>query len=176
MEQFFAQWGPTSSMFWVRALWALVAWLLALWVANVARRGTTRAMLRAGTPPNARLFLERVAQLGVLIVGAILALGILGLDVTALTASLGLATIAISVSLQDILRSLLTGLYLLVEHPFQVGDMVEVAGQTGVIEDVGVRATILRNTNGDRVIIPNLTMFTSPIVQKNVVKGEPSSP
>ncbi len=158
-------------MFWVRALWAVAAWLLAVWAASVARHGTARAVLRAGAPPNARLFLERIAQLGVLVLGAILALGILGLDVTALTASVGLATIAISVSLQDILRSLLTGLYLLVEHPFQVGDTVEVAGQAGVIEDVGVRATILRNANGDRVIVPNLTMFTSTIVQKNVVKG-----
>jgi small-conductance mechanosensitive channel len=173
MEQFFAQWGPTSAMFWVRALWALAAWLLAVWAANVARHGSARALLRAGAPPNVRLFLERMAQLGVLIVGAILALSILGLDITALAASLGLVTIALSVSLQDILRSMLTGLYLLVEHPFQVGDTVEVAGQTGVIEDVGVRATILRNVNGDRVIIPNLTMFTSTIVQKNVVKGSP---
>jgi small-conductance mechanosensitive channel len=173
MEQFFAQWGPTSSMFWVRALWAVAAWLLAVWVANVARHGTGRAMLRAGAPPNARLFLERIAQLGVLVLGAILALGILGLDVTALTAFIGLATIALSVSLQDILRGLVTGLYLLIEHPFQVGDTVEVAGQTGVIEDVGVRATILRNAQGDRVIVPNLTMFTSTIVQKNVVKGNP---
>lgn len=173
MEPFFAQWGPASSTFWVRALWALAVFVLALSVASVARNGTGRAIVRAGAPPNARLFLERIAQLGVLLVGAILSLGILGLDITALTASVGLATIAISVSLQDILRSLFTGLYLLVEHPFQVGDTVEVAGQTGVIEDVGVRATILRNASGDRVIIPNLTMFTSTIVQKQVVKGNP---
>ncbi len=173
MEPFFAQWGPVSPMFWVRALWAIAAWLLAVWVANVAQHGTARAVLRAGVPPNARLLLERITQLGVLLLGAVLALALLGLDVTALTASIGLATIAISVSLQDILRSLLTGLYLLVEHPFQVGDTVEVAGHSGVIEDVGVRATILRNSNGDRVIVPNLVMFTSPIVQKNVVKGNP---
>ncbi len=171
MEPFIAQWGPTSSMFWVRALWALATLLIAVWASNIARRGTTRAVLRAGAPPNARLFLERIAQLGVLLLGAMVALSLLGVDLTALTAFVGLATIALSVSLQDILRGLLTGLYLLVEHPFQVGDTVEVAGQTGVIEDVGVRATILRNANGDRVIIPNLTIFTGTIVQKNIVKG-----
>ncbi len=166
MEQLFALWGPTSALFWVRAIWALVTLAVLAPVAQGARRGTRRALLRVRARPNAILFLERVAHLGILALGAVLALAVLGVDLAALTALVGLATIALSLSLQDIARSLIAGLYLLIEQPFQVGDTVEVGGQTGVIEDVGLRTTILRNTAGDRVVIPNLVVFTGVIIQK----------
>ncbi len=173
MEQFFSQWGPTAPMFWVRVLWAVAVFVVAFWAANAARRAVGRAVLRTQAPPNVRLFLERMTQLGVLIVGALFAFAILGLDITALASFLGLVSVALSLSLQDILRGMVTGLYLLIERPFQVGDTVEVTGKTGVVEDVGVRATVLRDANGDSVIVPNLTVFTSTIVKKNLFKGNP---
>ncbi len=168
MDQLFALWGPTSSMFWVRAVWASAIFLVMVWLADIGRRGSRRALGRTRAHLNAIIFVARVTQLGILALGVVLALAILGVDLPALTAFVGLATIALSVSLQDIVRGLLAGLYLLIERPFDVGDTVDVGGQQGVIEDVRVRTTILRNTAGDRVIIPNLVMLTSTIVQKQV--------
>ena len=118
------------------------------------------------------VFVARVAQLGILTLGVVLALAIIGVDLPALTALVGLLTIALSLSLQDIIRGLLAGLYLLIERPFQVGDTVDVGGQQGVIEDVTMRTTILRSTSGDRVIVPNLVMFTTTIVHRQI--KEPS--
>jgi small-conductance mechanosensitive channel len=117
-----------------------------------------------------------VTQLGILILGVLLALAILGIDLPALTAFVGLITIALSLSLQDIARSLLAGLYLLIERPFDVGDTVDVGGQQGVIEDVSMRTTILRSSSGDRVIVPNLVMFTSVIVQKKLARNSAETP
>lgn len=176
MDQVFSLWGPASPLFWVRAVWALVILLMMLWSARVGRRGTQRALLRTRAHPNAALFVARVTQLAILSLGIVLALAILGIDLPALTALVGLATIALSVSLQDIVRGLLAGLYLLIERPFQVGDTVDVGGQQGVIQDVSMRTTVLRNSNGDRVIVPNLVMFTSTVVQKNTEKHPESGP
>ncbi len=167
MEEFFAHWGPTSPLFWARAVWAILFFGVTIWLAGVGRAGTRRTLQRAGAHPNAVIFLTQVTQLGILALGIVLALALLGIDLPALTALVGLTTIALSLSLQDIARSLLAGLYLLVERPFDVGDTVDVGGQQGVIEDVRIRTTILRNADGDRVIVPNLVMFTSTIVQKN---------
>ncbi len=166
MDQIAALWGPASPLFWVRAVWALACFLVIAWVAVTARSGVRHALLRARAPVNALLIAERLTQLTILALGVVLALAILGVQLTALTALVGLAAIAFSLSVQDITRSLLAGLYLLVERPFQVGDRVEIAGQTGTVEDVGIRATTLRAENGDRVIIPNLMLFTGTIIQK----------
>lgn len=167
MDTLFSVWGPTSSMFWVRGVWSVAVLLVMVWSAGVARRGIQRALQRAQAHPNAILFAARVVQLSILTLGVILALAILGIDLPALTAFVGLITIALSLSFQDIARSLLAGLYLLIERPFEVGDTIDVGGQQGVIEDVSMRTTILRNATGDRVIVPNLVMFTSTIVQKH---------
>ncbi len=172
MDQIFSAWGPTSTMFWVRAVWALLIFLFMAWAAGVARRATRQALQRAGAHPNAILFLARVTQLGILGLGIFIALAILGIDFTALTAIRGFVTIALSLSLQDIARSLLAGLYLLIERPFQVGDVVDVGGQQGVIEDVKMRTTILRSATGDTVIVPNLLMFTSVIIQKKGIQEQ----
>lgn len=170
VDQLFSLWGPTSPFFWVRAVWGLFAFLVVFWVASVARRGTVRALERTPAHRNTIIFATRLVQYSIIILGALLALGILGVPFAELAALFGLATVALTLSLQDIIRSLLAGLYLLVEHPFQVGDSIDVGGSQGVIEDVGMRTTVLRNPQGDRVIVPNLVLFTSIITQKNNTK------
>ncbi len=170
MEQIAALWGPASPLFWVRAVWALVCLLVIGWIAVTARSGVTRAMVRARAPANALLLAERGTQVLIVVLGLVLALAILGVQLTALTALVGLGASAFSLSVQDITRSLLAGLYLLVERPFEVGDTIEVGGQSGIVEDVGIRATTLRCENGDRAIIPNMMLFTGTIIQKNSSK------
>lgn len=166
MDQLFSQWGPTSSMFWVRALWALAVFSGAVSVAGLGRRGIQRSLQRAGAPPNGILFFGRTAQLTLLALGLLFALAVLGIELSALAAIFGILTVAITLSLQDILRSAIAGWYLLIERPFQVGDTVAVDGKEGVIEDVGMRTTILRSAGGERVIVPNTVMFTQVVTQK----------
>ncbi len=168
MEQFFSQWGPVSSLFWVRALWAVSIFIVVTWMASQSRRGTQRSLQRAHAHPNAILFLGLVAQYGVIFLGLVLTLAVLGVELSALAAVLGFGTIALTLSLQDIARNFIAGLYLLIERPFQIGDTIEVEGQRGVIEDVEIRTTILRNADGDRVIVPNSVMFTSVVIQKKI--------
>jgi small-conductance mechanosensitive channel len=170
MEQFFSQWGPTSITFWVRALWALAVFIGSVSVAQLGRRGIQRSLQRAGAPPNAILFFGRVVQLILLALGLLFALAVLGVELSALAAIFGVLTVAVTLSLQDILRSAIAGWYLLIERPFQVGDTVEVDGKEGVIEDVGMRTTILRNADGARVIVPNTVMFTSVVTQKKMAQ------
>lgn len=170
MDQLFSLWGPAAPFFWVRALWALALLLATLRIASAAQRGTRSALTRVGAHVNAILLLERVARLAIVSLGVVLMLALLGIELSALAALVGLGAVALSLSAQDIARSLLAGLYLLVERPFDVGDVVEVGGQQGVVEDVGFRTTTLRSASDDRVIVPNLVLFTSVIVKKKANK------
>jgi len=166
MEQFFAQWGPASASFWVRAVWAFAIFLIAFSLSDNIQRGAQKNLARAGAGPNSVLFFGRVAQTAALLVGGAIALAVLGVDLSALAAVLGFLAVAATLAVQDITRNIIAGWYLLIERPFQVGDTVCIENQEGVIEDVGARTTTLRNADGDRVIVPNQIMFTGVVTQK----------
>ncbi len=168
MEQFFSDWGPASSAFWVRAIWAFGAFIVTVWIASLGRRGAQKSLYRTGAHPNAVLLLGRITQFGIVILGIVIALAILGVQLSALAAFVGLGTVAITLFLQDIARNLISGVYLLIERPFQIGDTILVSGEQGVIEDIELRTTILRNAAGERVIVPNAVIFTTVVIQKNV--------
>jgi small conductance mechanosensitive channel len=167
MEQFFSAWGPASPAFWVRAIWAVVAFLVTMWIASLGRKGAQKSLYRAHAHPNAVLLLGRIAQFGIVIAGFIIALAILGVELSALAAFVGLGTVAVTLFLQDVARNLISGIYLLLERPFQIGDTIQVSGEEGVIEDIELRTTIMRNAAGERVIVPNAVIFTNVVTHKN---------
>lgn len=73
-------------------------------------------------------------------------------------------TVAITFSIQDILKDLVAGMYILVEHPFHIGDQITTADYTGQVENVQLRATRLRLVSGEEVTIPNALVFGGIVV------------
>jgi small conductance mechanosensitive channel len=168
MEQFLAQWGPTASALWVRLIWAIAVLLLVVWLASLGKRGTQTSLRRIRAHPNAILLLSRIIQFGIVVLGIVAALAMLGVDLGALATFVGLGTVAVTLFLQDVARNLISGLYLLIERPFEIGDTILVKGEQGTIEDIKVRTTLLRNPAGELVIVPNAVIFTEIVVQKNL--------
>jgi small-conductance mechanosensitive channel len=79
----------------------------------------------------------------------------LGVDVRALLVSAGLVGLAIGFGAQTLVRDLLAGLFLLFEGLVSVGDLLEVGGQRGTVESIGLRVTQLRQTDGSLRVVPN---------------------
>lgn len=79
----------------------------------------------------------------------------LGVNYTAYLASLSVVGLAIGFGSQGLVQDLVTGFFIIFEGQFDVGDMVEISGQTGIVEDLGLRMTRLRNYHGQTVVIPN---------------------
>lgn len=73
-------------------------------------------------------------------------------------------TVAITFAIQDILKDLVAGMYILVEHPFHIGDQITTANYTGQVENVQLRATRLRLVSGEEVTIPNALVFGGIVV------------
>jgi len=82
-------------------------------------------------------------------------LGELGVNYTAYLASLSVIGLAIAFGSQGLVQDMVTGFFVVFEGQFDVGDMVEIGGQTGVVEELGLRMTRLRNYLGEMVVIPN---------------------
>lgn len=147
---------------------AVVVVLLALVAARVARGATLRALGRTRADPSTKLLIGRVVFIAIVTVGALMALGLLGVPwatVLALTSVLGLAA---SLALQDVLKNFVAGVYLLVERPFRIGELIKVKDFTGAVETIDVRTTVLRTAEGEAVMVPNAILFAEIILNRGV--------
>lgn len=94
-------------------------------------------------------------------VGGVIILGKLGLNVSALITSAGIAGLALTLGAQAFVRDLINGTFILAENQYGVGDIVTVAGVTGEVIDLNPRRTVLRDDNGGVHTIPNGTITVS---------------
>ena len=81
-------------------------------------------------------------------VAVLFALGSIGINIAPLLASAGIAGIAIGFGAQTIVRDFLSGVFMILENQYGVGDVVTINGITGTVEDVGLRITTVRDFDG----------------------------
>jgi small conductance mechanosensitive channel len=143
---------------------ALIVFGVSLFLSVVAARWTERTARTKIDDKETLLLLSRLARWAVVVLGTVLALDQVNFDVTGFVAGLGIAGLTIGFALQDITRNFIAGLILLVRQPFDIGDGVEVAGHAGTVLEITTRDTVLKAWDGEMVILPNLEVFTQPII------------
>jgi potassium efflux system protein len=99
----------------------------------------------------------------ILLVGFFIALGALGIDLTKVTLLAGAFTVGIGFGLQNVINNFVSGLILLFERPIKVGDVIEVGGNEGEVSRIGIRASVIRTTDGSEVIVPNGSLISSQV-------------
>ncbi|MCH7308108.1 mechanosensitive ion channel family protein [Acinetobacter sp. NIPH 1852] len=114
---------------------------------------------------NLVLVLHRVGTTFILFLGFLIALviAIPGFTPGQLVGALGIGSVAIGFAFKDIFQNLLSGILILLGEPFKIGDAIIVSGMEGTVEDIQIRATFLRSYDGRRIVIPNATVYTSPV-------------
>lgn len=108
-------------------------------------------------------FLSSILRWVLLLFVIIAALSQLGIDTTSLIALLGAAGLAIGLSLQSSLSNFAAGVMIIVFRPFNKGDFVEVAGATGVIDNINIFTTTMTTPDNKEVIVPNGSILASNI-------------
>ena len=145
-----------------RLLWAIPIFLV-FWLLSFAGRWL---IMKAGRSFRLNeVILDLLAQLMkvvLLLIGVVVALGTLGINVSAIIASFGVAGFAVGFALKDVLSNILSGLMLLSYRPFWVNDRIKVAGQEGIVTDIDLRYTKLQD-GAKEILIPNSSMFTSTV-------------
>jgi small conductance mechanosensitive channel len=109
----------------------------------------------------------RIVWIAGVALSTVVSLGILGIDLGALMAALGLSTLVLGFALKDIIEQAITGTLLLLQRPFRVGDIIQVEGIEGSVVDVAVRTTNLRTFDGIQALIPNNKIYQSVIKNKS---------
>ncbi len=150
----------------------LVASFIAFWVIRTALRRVVAQYVRVrGKGRHSKLWFENrtntlnaiiSSTLGVVIfVVALFMILSMFFDITPLLAGAGVLGIAIGFGAQSLIKDLLGGLFILLEDQFNKGDVVKIAGIAGLVEEVNLRRTVLRDLDGIVHIIPNGVISTA---------------
>lgn len=137
----------------------IVAWILSSW----ARRAMRRGLERAKFDPTLGKFFSNIIRWLILTIGFLFCFSIFGINTTSFAAVLGAAGLAIGLALQGSLGHLASGVMLLVFRPFKVGDLVNVSGQLGIVNEIDLFSTSIDSPDGRRIILPNGQVFGNVI-------------
>jgi len=105
----------------------------------------------------------RSFQITLILLGLVSALRTMGINVSALVASLGLTGFALGFALKDALSNVLAGVLILIYQPFQCGEKIRVAGYEGKVVSIDLRYTTMHSEER-KVLIPNASIFHNPLV------------
>jgi small conductance mechanosensitive channel len=148
---------------WVQVARAILVVIAAIIGLRITLNWTGSAMRRARVDTGTQILIKRGISIGYVVLTALFVLGILGVNPTGLVAVAGAVGLAFSLAIQDILKNFFSGVYLLLERPFRVGDTIKVKDQQGVVENIGVRTTMLRTDDNVQVLVPNAVVFNEVV-------------
>ncbi len=147
-------------------LLSLVATLmLALWLAHAVEHRLIASLPLTG---NMRLALIKLARSVLLVLAVLIALPLVGIDITVLSVFGGALGVGLGLGLQKIAANYVSGFTLLLDQSVRLGDIIEVGPHYGEVREIATRYTVIRSLNGSESIVPNETMITSPVVNHSL--------
>tara|TARA_R110000787_G_C13420658_1_gene444862 strand:+ start:460 stop:1290 length:831 start_codon:yes stop_codon:yes gene_type:complete len=147
----------------VKLIVALAIIFIGKFIAKMVRQGVVKVMRHRGMDEAIISFLSSLLYGMLFVIVLIAAISHLGFNTTSLVAIVGAAGLAIGLALQGSLSNFASGVLLIILKPFKSGDFIDVAGVSGIVEEIHVFSTKLRTGDNKAVIIPNGKITSSTI-------------
>ena len=157
----------TGMAFGTNLVAALAIFFVGRWIAARLVILMKAALTRAKVDRTLVSFLGNVANVGLLILIIIAALGKLGIPTTSVTALIGGAGLAVALSLKDQLSNFAAGALIILFRPFKVGDYIKVNGFEGFVSEIKMVQTALSTPDNEEVILPNSIVMSNCIVNRS---------
>ena len=145
--------------YYVRFMAALLTVCLAWLVSRIADRSFDRAVNRSQTQnrggESILVLMQRLTRIVMLIIAFVVALALLGINVRATLAGLGIGGLAIALGAQKSLENLIGGISLLMDKAVHVGNFCKIGNQLGTVEDIGLRSVKIRTLDQSVLVVPN---------------------
>ena len=142
---------------------ALVILILSIYLARLIQRVVRKGLVKRSAGIQHIELVPQMAFWAVVLLGVFTTLQQVGINLTAFLAGLGVAGIALGFALQDVSKNFIAGVLMLIQQPFNTGEVIEVSGYTGTVLTIDLRATHLSTLDGRLVLIPNGDVYVSPI-------------
>lgn len=148
------------------ALVAIVYFAIAYLVIKVVINRVKDSPALAKYGKDGSMIAFRLISIVVYLIAIVGVLSFAGVNTTGILTLVSAFTVAIGLALQDVMRNLISGIFMLAEKPFRVGDRVMVRDRAGTVQGIDIRTTMLRTDEGSLLMVPNSLMFTE-ILQNN---------
>ncbi|MFH1660766.1 MAG: mechanosensitive ion channel domain-containing protein [Pseudomonadota bacterium] len=134
--------------------------VFALWIAGVIE---ARLMRVQTIDANLRIVGVRVAKAGLTVIAILTSLGLVGIDMTALSVFTGALGVGLGFGLQKIASNYVSGFIILLDRSISIGNVVQVGTDAGEVTQITTRYTVLKNPGGSEFIVPNETLISSTV-------------
>jgi small-conductance mechanosensitive channel len=141
-------------------LQAIIVILLARYFYRFVHNRVLRRLDSPELSPEGRTVINIGTTVVVGIAAATVILALWGVTWSSIIAAISLGTVGILLGIQDVLKSLIGGIFLALERPYSIGDRIQVRDVTGRVIGIDLRTTVLRSDDGHRVVAPNSIVFT----------------
>ncbi len=144
---------------------AILIILVFSFISRYARTIIARIMGKISHNVALGALVSTLTRMAILSIGLFSALSVLGLDktVTSLLAGAGVVALAIGFAFQDLTANFISGTFITLQRPIQVGDVVETNGFMGKVKSINLRSIIIDNFAGQEIEIPSKDIFQNPI-------------
>jgi len=157
--------GQVSMLLLLRGMFSVVLTLLiALWIGRLLEQ---RFMGTQAIDINVRVILAKITKAFLIVIGVLVALAVVGIDVTFLSVFGGVLGVGLAFGLQKIASNYVSGFIILADRSVAIGDTVNIAGREGVVTRMTARYVVVRNSDGSEAIIPNETLITSTVINQS---------
>lgn len=150
---------------WIEVVMAIIATIV---VAHVASSAFGRALRKTALPDDNKKKLKAALQYIIYAIGSTLIIVFLAFDIIGTIISLGVLGLGISFALGGFVNSLISGMMVVLDKDFKVGDEIRVAAFQGRIVKISLRKTILATGTGERVSVPNAFLLNNPVAVRRV--------
>lgn len=148
---------------------AIIVIIVFYFLAKAVKVGINRGLSRLVDNQNILELATQVIFYIIMLIGSFVALGVLNLDktVTSLLAGAGVIGLALSFAFQDLATNFISGVFLAIQKPLKIGDLIQTNSYIGYVKKIGLRAIDIENFDGQYVIIPSKEVFQNPLLNYN---------
>ncbi|MBL8513756.1 MAG: mechanosensitive ion channel [Betaproteobacteria bacterium] len=141
--------------------WAVVTIFAALSFSRIIEQ---RLMAASGLDLSMRVFASKMIRALAVVVGVLIALPIVGIDITVLSVFGGALGVGLGLGMQKIASNYVSGFAILLDRSIRPGDLVTIADRHGIVTDIKTRYTVVKSLDGTEAIIPNDTVATTTVI------------
>jgi moderate conductance mechanosensitive channel len=163
MTESFSQWSESAGRIGLRLVVIVVLTVVfvrflravTLRLVHIAKSPARYSQMREQQTRTMADLLHSVGTTAIVVIAALMAMRILGFDIAPALATAGVLSVALAFGAQSLLKDIINGVFIVFEEQYSIGDTLQVNGETGRVEHITLRRTVLRNLNGAIVSIPN---------------------
>src|SRR5215831_15773640 len=147
----------------------ILALMISLWLSGLVEQWVLRM---PGADQSARVVVAKVLRAVVLTVGVLVALPLLGIDLTVLSVFGGALGVGIGLGLQKLASNYIAGFTILLDRSIRLGDLITVDNRFGVVTKVTSRYVVVRSLDGVEAVVPNETLVTTTVLNHSYTSRE----